>query len=601
MLFKNKLYLFTLFIVLLLMFVPNISARSYSIDSFDINYTLNPNGIINVSEKLMYSLSGCYTELFIQKPNDLVIENPSGYCTGSTCDFIYKSTKTISGEKELILKGSYCDTSVTTYFSYDINNQIRVLVDGAQFYYQLYGGRTEVSTFASINIFLPGDVNQTTQLIHSQGYMTIIPISMNTSNLINISKPVSSNEIIEINLLMPKTWFDINSPNFYRYQDNNYTIEQVKEIDSNWQEGYDAYNSSFTKKQEPKINPFFSGLIFILIIFSFIFLVWLIFGKEYSRSQVGYFGVFERDLPEDEDPVKANYFIKGDFPKDWFSSAILYLVWKKHFELLKNSNGDFILIKTKKEVDVNVLPDYVVGVYKYLIKHYPSQEINLEDLKSRLSGKGVKLFSKGFISKLVANAGMQEEFKKLYISTKKKYDSWFEKSKLFKGTGYGVFTVFLVLLFPISFISSGILFNGSYMFIVFLFVFIFSFTSRFFFYKVIFGRFTREGRLKNLKWEAFKRYITTFSLMKQHPPQSVIIWEEYMVYATAMGVAKKTAKALETVLPEEFNHNDRFVAYSGFGAFASSFSTATGGSSGSHGGGSGGFGGGGGGGGGGAR
>lgn len=108
-----------------------------------------------------------------------------------------------------------------------------------------------------------------------------------------------------------------------------------------------------------------------------------------------------------------------------------------------------------------------------------------------------------------------------------------------------------------------------------------------------------EGRIKNLKWEAFKRYITTFSYMKEHPPESVIIWEEYMVYATAFGVAKKTSKALKMILPEELNHNDKFIAYTGFAAMAPSLSAATGGSSGSHGGG--GFGGGGGGGGGGAR
>jgi len=603
---NNKFYFLVLFILLSIFATP-IYARSYSVSSVDINYTLNSDGLINVSEVWAYQLNGCYKELFIQKPNDLIISNPDGYCTGSTCEFLFKSEDTISGEQELILRGSYCDTSVIAYFNYDINNQIRVLVDGTQFYYQVYGDQTEVGTNVNINIFFPGPANKVAPLIHSQN------ASLNlVDNRISISKSVSSYEMIEVNILMPKNWFDINSPNFFAYSDYNYTIAQIKEIDSNWQEEYNSYNVEvYNTNTEPDSqdnnhsneNILKIILISILIICLFIILVWLIFGIEYSRSSVGYFGVFERDLPENEDPIKANYFVRGEFSEEWFSSAILYLVWKKNFDLIKKSEDEFILIKTKKEVDIKKTPKYVIDAYNFLIKHYPEKEINLEDLKNRISGRGVNLFSKGGISKIEQNLKVQSEFRKIYENTKKEYDSWFKKSKLFKGTGYNIFVIFFVILFFILFILTGLVFNGVYFFVFFILVFSLSFLSRLFFYKIIFGRFTKEGRLKNLKWEAFKRYITTFSLMKQHPPESVIIWEEYMVYATAMGVAKKTAKALQTILPEEFNHNNRFVAYSGFSSFSHSFSASTSRSTGgSFGGGhSGGFGGGGGGGGGGAR
>ncbi len=88
--------------------------------------------------------------------------------------------------------------------------------------------------------------------------------------------------------------------------------------------------------------------------------------------------------------------------------------------------------------------------------------------------------------------------------------------------------------------------------------------------------------------------------MKEHPPQHVILWEEYMVYATAFGVAKEVSKALKVVMPEEVSTNQQFAVYSAFAV--SSFSTSTdyssSGGSGGFGGGGGGFGGGGGGGGG---
>lgn len=116
-------------------------------------------------------------------------------------------------------------------------------------------------------------------------------------------------------------------------------------------------------------------------------------------------------------------------------------------------------------------------------------------------------------------------------------------------------------------------------------------------FNTIFGRFSKEGRIKNLQWSNFKKYITDFSLIKDHPPKHVILWEEYMVYATAFGVAKETAKALKTAMPEQLSENQDFVSYSTFAT--SSFSTSLGYSSSSGGGGGGGgFGGGGGGGGG---
>jgi len=580
-----KLILFT--IILLAFITPTISARSFSVSSVDINYTLNQNGIVNVSEKWDYDLVGCYKELYIQKPNDLVILNPSGYCTGSSCEFIYKPTDTVSGEKELILRGDYCDTSVTAYFYYTVDNQISALADGVQFYYKLYGENTTVPTNTNITLFLPGGANLTTPLIHSKEYNLITD-----KNLIVISKSVYANEIIEINLLMPKNWFDTTLPNFYNSEYTNYTISQIKEIDQTWEDDYDRYASSI------KPTPVYVFILVILFPILIIFLIWLIFGREYSRKKVGYFGIFERDLPGDEDPVKANYFITGEFSKDWFSSGIMYLVWKKNFELIKKADDEFILIKTKKEIDKNILPDYVFDIYTFLIENYPNGEINLGDLKDRLSGK-ISSF-KNMFSNLQKNAELQKDFLKLHKSTKEKCDSWFKKSNLFKSTGYKLVSVISVILFVFLFIISSILGVGGFTtFIVFVIYFLIIFLSKFFFYKIIFGKFTMKGRIKNLKWEAFKKYITTFSYMKEHPPASVIIWEEYMVYATAFGVAKKTSKALKMILPDELNHNDKFIAYAGFAAFSPSFSASTGGSSGSHGGG--GFGGGGGGGGGGAR
>lgn len=52
------------------------------------------------------------------------------------------------------------------------------------------------------------------------------------------------------------------------------------------------------------------------------------------------------------------------------------------------------------------------------------------------------------------------------------------------------------------------------------------------------------------RWMNFKKYIEDFSLMKEYPPESVKIWDKYMVYGTALGAAKGVKKGMELLLPE---------------------------------------------------
>lgn len=246
MLKRNQILLFLVFALFIF---PTVSARSFEITNYDINYTLEQSGLISVSEKLDYKLSGCYKELFLQRPN-LEIIDPSGYCQGAECSFEYKQKNTESGDPELILKGEFCDTTVTANFNYSIAHQIRAIEDGTQFYYQVYPGKTSVSTNANINIIFPGDLNQTTRFIHSKNYQSNI-----TENILNISKHVYAYEIIEVNILMPKEWF--NQDNLYHYPERTYTKEQIINEEPNWQEDYDKYTTEYVKKEAtPQVIAF---------------------------------------------------------------------------------------------------------------------------------------------------------------------------------------------------------------------------------------------------------------------------------------------------------------------------------------------------------
>ena len=89
------------------------------------------------------------------------------------------------------------------------------------------------------------------------------------------------------------------------------------------------------------------------------------------------------------------------------------------------------------------------------------------------------------------------------------------------------------------------------------------------------GRWTPEGRLFYERWNNFKKYLTDFSALKEHPPESIELWDSYLVYATALGVAEEVLKNMSLVVPAEQMETSHFYyVYHSFGQFGSGFESA---------------------------
>jgi uncharacterized membrane protein len=127
---------------------------------------------------------------------------------------------------------------------------------------------------------------------------------------------------------------------------------------------------------------------------------------------------------------------------------------------------------------------------------------------------------------------------------------------------------------------------------------------------------TNTAQLEAERWSAFRRYLTDFPRLKEAPPVSIVLWERYLVYGIAFGIADQVLQAAHLQMPEEMQQQsslywigsgNQFGAgatalaisdlNSGFGsALSPPSSSGSGGGGGFGGGGGGGFGGGGGGG-----
>ena len=115
--------------------------------------------------------------------------------------------------------------------------------------------------------------------------------------------------------------------------------------------------------------------------------------------------------------------------------------------------------------------------------------------------------------------------------------------------------------------------------------------------------YTQKGVNEIEEWKALKKYMEDFSLLDEKEVPDIVIWEKFLVYATAFGIAEKVIKQLKMVYPnfEQLTGSDYTVTYlmmhtnfnSSFSSAISStmsgaYSSATGGGGGFSGGGGGG-------------
>jgi uncharacterized membrane protein len=64
-------------------------------------------------------------------------------------------------------------------------------------------------------------------------------------------------------------------------------------------------------------------------------------------------------------------------------------------------------------------------------------------------------------------------------------------------------------------------------------------------------RRTPKGALLYARWQAFRRYLADFSRMEESPPASLALWEQFLVYGIALGVAEQVLEAAKLHAPPE--------------------------------------------------
>ncbi len=73
-------------------------------------------------------------------------------------------------------------------------------------------------------------------------------------------------------------------------------------------------------------------------------------------------------------------------------------------------------------------------------------------------------------------------------------------------------------------------------------------------------RRTPKGALLHARWQSFRRYLTDFSRMEESPPASLALWEQFLVYGIALGVAEQVLEAARLHAPPEITKGSSFYS-----------------------------------------
>ncbi len=370
---------------------------------------------------------------------------------------------------------------------------------------------------------------------------------------------LEANTMLEIRVVTEENVYEDCTNNF-----NKNKLDSILEEEGKWA---DEANS------KRRFSRIFVGIIMLILAIIIIYFVKKMLeivraGKElelkYKRTlqDLKYF----RDIPNEKDatPARASYLFKlrknksniDDIIPQIFSATILDLALKGYLEfepidkknfniIIKNSDlqklsddeKKFFSIILKASKNKNTLT--TDELLKYTKKNYNSLHYVFESIK-----RIVESFQK-------SNNNIDSERINVCEQWKNKSDGYFVKSII----------VFFISIF-LMYVNSVLILIGFVVIIGIIILGILCYKN-----STRVSILSDKGAEEQLQWLGLNNYMKDFSLLKEKEVPDLVLWEKFLVYATAFGISKEVIKQLKVVYPEMLdqnyynNHNCSYMYY----------------------------------------
>ena len=546
---KEKKLGFIIGTILIISALSFVYADEYKIDEAFLNLTIKDNGLLHLDEQYNYNFVGTYNGITRDIPlkngesiSNLNITTDGAYCTytNTTEDGVLKLKIYLYSDPQH--QHQIENTNVKVHISYDMANVVTIYKDTVSLQYKIWGDNWDVPVGKlTTNINLPGS-NGNMYWINPPQYNLTSSMSGNTIH--SESTEIPKERFYELQLLMPTS--DFHDANYAKHEDRD-AKDDIIEIQNKYKEDQIFYSNLFL----------YLGCLFAISPLT-LGLIYLKYGRE---PKISYEGLYEREIPTKDPPAKVNALIDGKGGQTpnikGYEATIMDLINRKVIKLEVEGKEEKTLILNFEKTRTDDLD----SAEKILIQNLKSfaidDKLNLNEFESQL--------------RIESNA---EYFRQHYDLWEKEcetqYLDYTELEKYINTDGanlgrfFGIIEVILgIILFILTFQSTTE--NANIGMIGSIIIFITGIVS-FMLPNDVLGHWSEYGKEYHDKWTNFKKFLTDNSLINEHPPESIIIWNQYLVYGTALGVADNVYKSMKIHVPSETMDSDLYLfhTYGGY-------------------------------------
>ena len=521
---KNILRIFLFFLISIVSF-----AASFRIEKLDIEANLQKDGSMVVSEAVTYDIdeiNGVYFDIDAKGFGELqyiqVFEDDS---TGGFKE-VDTSNYEVSVSDELYRIKLYSknhNNRRTFKFVYKLPEAITVYDDVAQFNRKMVGKEWQQGiNYITAKVIIPVSVSYDNSniLVFGHGPLTG-EVDKEGNTVVYKLNNYYPGDFLEAHILMEPEIFSEYNKSKIVHKDMK---QKLLDMEAKFADEANAERDKAIRQQE-MINKVFEkpGLIFGVLSSiwgALMYYIHVIFKRKNKvKNSVG---KYLRELPDNSSPALVGGFMTNSINDNEILATIVDLVRRKVLTL-ENSDKNSIIMLTGSTENLSAQEKAIVDIY-------------INDFGD---GKSLDLKSFGF-------------FQKVPMSVARKFEKWraMVQSEMNRKNltyqGLGCLGVIFFAFFPMIFTFAGLvigMITGNKMFLLIVVMGIILFVS---------GAKARYPR-KELaeakdKWQAFKNFLSDYSQLEEAKITSVHLWEQYFVYAVALGVSEKVVKAYKKAL-----------------------------------------------------
>ncbi len=521
---KNILRIFLFFLISIVSF-----AASFRIEKLDIEANLQKDGSMVVSEAVTYDIdeiNGVYFDIDAKGFGELeyiqVFEDDS---TGGFKE-VDSSNYEVSVSDELYRIKLYSknhNNRRTFKFVYKLPEAITVYDDVAQFNRKMVGQEWQQGiNYITAKVIIPvsASYDNSNILVFGHGPLTG-EVDKEGNTVVYKLNNYYPGDFLEAHILMEPEIFSEYNKSKIVHKDMK---QKLLDMEAKLADEANAERDKAIRQQE-MINKVFEkpGLIFGVLSSiwgALMYYIHVIFKRKNKvKNSVG---KYLRELPDNSSPALVGGFMTNSINDNEILATIVDLVRRKVLTL-ENSDKNSIIILTGSTENLSAQEKDIVDIY-------------INDFGD---GKSLDLKSFGF-------------FQKVPMSVARKFEKWRAliqsemNRKNLTYQGLGCLGVIFFAFFPMIFTFAGLvigMITGNKMFLLIVVMGIILFVS---------GAKARYPR-KELaeakdKWQAFKNFLSDYSQLEEAKITSVHLWEQYFVYAVALGVSDKVVKAYKKAL-----------------------------------------------------